>query len=417
MAIRTTHTYGGAAIGGAYLAGKGRARQRREKYALDLMRENRQLAQRRQELFQTQAFRYGLQQQGQQFQLARDKENREFTMNRDRERDLATRELYAERDKARADLYRERDAEARMFSREREDADRAFYYEREADARERDDLAAGRYSKKTAEELRKINDDIAATRGSDRISDPLKKQEILDGLIAKRDELRQERIPVPSLEDRFKAETIEVEGTRWQLVGDEWRKIDEPKEDKSEAERSKAYASEFEKIRNDAQKEDSPYYKMRNSPDDMWAEAKKRVDEVERLKSSEGVGMGAAGAEAGSQLSIGAGVGGGQPGQAGVSFGAKAVEQEMTQAIGPTQQEQFTEERVNEFFSDLNLEDPDDWTASDAEQVMGKADDLLSAIIDQYGTYENMPERIRAQYNIYKHFLDASEETINIRRG
>ncbi len=200
MGIRVEHNYGGAAIGAAYVAGAGKARQRREKYALDLMRENQLLALKRQDMFQERAFRYGMQQQNLGFQQQQNRENRDFAL----ERQKAGFDFSRERDEAGFAFTRERDAAEREFMREREEGAREYELEVEGDAREREGIASGAIDEDTAKDLAEIRDKIRRVEKSTTISDPAKKQQILDRLKRQREELRSKRMPLPTRDDMLR---------------------------------------------------------------------------------------------------------------------------------------------------------------------------------------------------------------------
>lgn len=87
MAIRIEHQPAGAAVAAAaYTTGYGRGRERRLKYTMDLLQNERQLQARRQD--QLTGFRYqaALQQAGQGFQAQQNAQNRVFALQRDADR-------------------------------------------------------------------------------------------------------------------------------------------------------------------------------------------------------------------------------------------------------------------------------------------------------------------------------------------
>jgi hypothetical protein len=78
--------------------------------------------------------------------------------------------------------------------------------------------------------------------------------------------------------------------------------------------------------------------------------------------------------------------------------------------------EKLVEDRVNEFFSDLELEKAEDWTSRDAGAVRAKAESKLVELMDRYKTIDDMPDDVKLEYGVYRQLLDAAEEMANIRR-
>ena len=359
MGIKVAHNYAGAAIGGAFGAGRNRAKQRKQKYQLDLLREQQRLAQRREELFLRGGGLRGAARLGARAGAARgvaeegnwvdptagmdpvELKERKKAWERKRrlgkvggpspydpvfvprDKDAEERALeIKDRDEERK--YKEGQAEEELKRKAEAERKKARGAARAAgDAAERAAREDGRYSPEVETQLDKVNRDIINLQKMP-MTDLEKKDAMLQELYKKQDELREEIAPVRSWAEKNKAshtpESWELYG-KYEREGPDGKpmlppsfKIKDPEAEAAErAEKKRAYRIELKKLK---MGNGDPAY-TDEKIEEMVEKEFPTLEDGMAPPEAAGIGAGVAGA-AGAAMSAGAG-------RAGISSGMKTV--------------------------------------------------------------------------------------------
>ena len=449
MAIRVAHNYNAGVLGAAYGTGRNKSRERRRKYELDLLRDQQRLAQRREELFQNRALRIGLAEQGQQFQLGRDQANRLFSA----EQNEAQRKAYAERDKARLDFYGERDR-----------ADRDFTREREADALELEYIEEDRYAEPDKARLAEIRRERDAILSSERVSDRDNPdiQRKLSELRKEQAEIRARVLPKLSRADKLRQAigdpafeqyghlpwVVDADGNASLPSGFKMPESPEVAA-REKAERVRKEQAERRKRVEAIMKEETVSGVPRTLEQAVEEDARRQravgilEEQTEEPASSDtttlpiGTIPGALPGEPGGapfteglppqqtkdtgfgQVDMGGDIGvvdvpvvGDQP-----SPQAEAVPQPDNLPFVSDKQQAVVAKRVDDFYSDIKLENPDSWTDKDAGKIYSKAEEGLRKLMNGRKSFADLTPDEQLEFGIYQQILDQAEAQQEINRN
>lgn len=73
--------------------------------------------------------------------------------------------------------------------------------------------------------------------------------------------------------------------------------------------------------------------------------------------------------------------------------------------------------RVDSFFSDLRLENADDWSAKDAGMIQSRAEEKLKAIVGEHKSILAAPQDVQMEYSILKQLWEAARAQAQIRNS
>ncbi len=271
MAIRFVYPTSGMV--GAYGAGQSAARNRQQKYALDMLNQERQRRYRMEEML-AQDYLIGRRQQQmrdwhvEDMQLERKWQEADIQRQRDwRVADLQQahdwqvedaqqqRDWHVEDMGAQQEAMNRRDERLRDWNREENRIAESGRMFGATVKRDEEDIASGAYSKADADALRKVNQEIANTRSSNRFSDEAERQKQLDILAEKRDKIYERRLPPPTPEQQFQQDNMRIDVTTGKAIP--WGAPSEnaiivPRGDNGRYDLSKAYDPQ-EKARKEAE--------------------------------------------------------------------------------------------------------------------------------------------------------------------